>query len=319
VTKQGSALVPSYTGFAVIQILEKHFSSLVDLGFTASMEESLDGIAAGEVEWLPYLKKFYLGKDGLQTQVVKKEKEIDPEDSRTLHMETKLGADIKIGRFGAYIEKGELHASLPVDMGPADLTAEKISDILLRAKEGPQSLGKDPKTNLDIYALQSHFGPYVQLGEAKDKDDKPRRASIPKDISPNDLTLEKALELLSLPKELGLHPETKKPIVSNIGRFGPYLLHDGEFRSLKKEDNAYTIDLKRALEVLAEPKVGRSTKILKDLGLDPKSKKKVSILEGKFGPYAKVGMMNLSLPKGTDAAKITLEDVLKLRDEKKKK
>ncbi|MEZ4815792.1 MAG: type I DNA topoisomerase [Bdellovibrionota bacterium] len=320
VSKQGNALIPSYTGFAVIQILEKHFSSLVDLGFTASMEESLDGIASGEVEWLPYLKKFYLGKTGLQTQVEKKDKEIDPDESRTLHMELKLGADIKIGRFGAYIEKGELHASLPIDMAPADLTSEKIKEILQRAKDGPQSIGKDPKTGLDIYALQGRFGPYVQLGQMKEgSEEKPRRASIPKEVAPHELTLEKALELLSLPKELGLHPETQKPVVANIGRFGPYLIYDGEFRSLKKDDNVYKIDLARALEILAEPKVGRSTKILKDLGQDPKTKKKVSVLEGKFGPYAKVGMMNLSLPKGTVVEKLTLEDVLKIRDEKKKK
>jgi DNA topoisomerase-1 len=321
VMKQGNALIPTYTGFAVIQILEKHFSSLVDLGFTASMEESLDGIAEGEVEWLPYLKKFYLGKDGLQTQVKKKDKEIDPEESRTLHMETKLSANIRIGRFGAYIEKGELHASLPVDMGPADLTDEKVKEILKRAKDGPQSIGKDPKSGLDVYALQGRFGPYVQLGPvSEDKAaEKPRRASIPKEIAPHELTLEKALTLLSLPKELGLHPETKKPIVANVGRFGPYLIYDGEFRSLKKDDNVYTVDLKRALEILAEPKVGRSTKVLKDLGVDPKSKKKVSILEGKFGPYAKIGMMNLSLPKGSDVAKMTMDDVIKIRDEKMKK
>lgn len=320
VLKQGNALTPTYTGFAVIQILEKHFSSLVDLGFTASMEESLDGIASGEVEWLPYLKKFYLGKDGLQSQVAKKDKEIVPEESRTLHMENDLGADIKIGRFGAYIEKGELHASLPIDLSPADLTVEKIAEILQRAKDGPQSIGKDPKTGLDIYALQGRFGPYVQLGQmVEGSEEKPRRASIPKEVAPHELTLEKALELLSLPKELGLHPETQKPIVANVGRFGPYLIYDGEFRSLKKEDNVYTVDLARALEILAEPKVGRSTKVLKDLGLDPKTKKKVSILEGKFGPYAKVGMMNLSLPKGTVVDKLTLEEVLKIRDEKKKK
>jgi len=320
VIKQGNALTPTYTGFAVIQILEKHFSSLVDLGFTASMEESLDGIASGEVEWLPYLKKFYLGKDGLQSQVAKKDKEIVPEESRTLHMENDLGADIKIGRFGAYIEKGELHASLPIDLSPADLTADKITEILQRAKDGPQSIGKDPKTGLDIYALQGRFGPYVQLGQmVEGSEEKPRRASIPKEVAPHELTLEKALELLSLPKELGLHPETQKPIVANLGRFGPYLIYDGEFRSLKKDDNVYTVDLARALEILLEPKVGRSTKVLKDLGLDPKTKKKVSILEGKFGPYAKVGMMNLSLPKGTAVDKLTLEEVLKIRDEKKKK
>jgi DNA topoisomerase-1 len=317
VIKQGNALMPTYTGIAVIQLLEQHFSSLVDPGFTASMEESLDGIAAGEVEWLPYLKKFYLGKSGLQTQVEEKDKVIDPEASRTLMIDKKLGAAIKIGRFGPYVEKGELSASLPVDLAPADISEEKINEILQRAKDGPQSMGKDPKTGLDIYALQGRFGPYVQLGEMKEGEEKPRRASIPKELPAHELTLEKALELLSLPRELGLHPESQKPVVANLGRFGPYLIYDGEFRSLKKDDNVYKIDLTRALEILAEPKVGRSTKILKELGQDPKTKKKIQLLQGRFGAYAKIGMMNLSLPKGLDAEKATIEDILKIRDEKK--
>ncbi len=266
---------------------------------------------------MPYLKKFYLGKAGLQTQVEEKDKVIDPEASRTLKIEKKLGADIKIGRFGPYVEKGELSASLPVDLAPADITEEKINEILQRAKDGPQSMGKDPKTGLDIYALQGRFGPYVQLGEMKEGEEKPRRASIPKELPPHELTLEKALELLSLPRELGLHPETKKPIVANLGRFGPYLIYDGEFRSLKKDDNVYKVDLNRALEILAEPKVGRSTKVLKELGQDPKTKKKIQLLQGRFGVYAKIGMMNLSLPKGLDAEKATIEDILKIRDEKK--
>jgi DNA topoisomerase-1 len=133
------------------------------------------------------------------------------------------------------------------------------------------------------------------------------------------LTLEKALELLSLPRELGLHPESQKPVVANLGRFGPYLIYDGEFRSLKKDDNVYKIDLTRALEILSEPKVGRSTKILKELGQDPKTKKKIQLLQGRFGAYAKIGMMNLSLPKGLDAEKAKIEDILKIRDEKKSK
>ena len=301
VVKQGNALMPTYTGFAVTQLLEKHFSNLVDLSFTANMEESLDGIATGEVAWLPYLQEFYLGKGGLQAQVAQKDKLIDPEESRTLQLNKNLGADIKIGRFGPYLERGEVHASLPNDLGPADLSQEKIGEIIQRAKDGPQSIGKDPKSGLDIFVLQGRFGPYVQVGapvvkpkpEGKVKNakgkkkastgdgvekvaeaEKPRRASIPKELAPHELTLEKALELLSLPKELGLHPTSQKPVVANVGRFGPYVLHEGEFRSLKKADDVYAIDLKRALEIFAEPRVGRNVKMLKDLGLDPKTKRK---------------------------------------------
>lgn len=303
VRKEGSALIPTFTGMAVIQLLEKHFEHLVDYSFTSEMEESLDKIAYGEEDWLKYLTKFYKGKNGLAKKVEEQDKKIKPEESRTIHIEKDgKNMDIKVGRFGPYVveKKGkeEVHASIPEDIAPADLDPDQITDLIKSHAEGPKPIGKDPKTKENVYCLVGRYGAYFQLGEVTEENPKPKRASLPKGKDPKTVTLEEALQALSLPRDLGLHPETKKPILANNGRFGPYVMHDGQFRSLKKEDDLYTIDLKRALELLSEEKGAsrRGGKILKDFGVVAKLKKKASILDGKYGPYIKVGTKNITLP-----------------------
>lgn len=304
VRKESSALIPTFTGMAVIQLLENHFEHLVDYSFTSEMEESLDKIAYGEEDWLKYLTKFYKGKAGLAKKVEEQDKKIKPEESRTIHI-TKDGVDmdIKVGRFGPYVVekkegKEEVHASIPEDIAPADLDPEQISDLIRTHAEGPKPIGKDPKTKENIYCLVGRYGAYFQLGEVTEENPKPKRASLPKGMDPKTVTIEAALEALSLPRELGAHPETKKPILANNGRFGPYVMHDGQFRSLKKEDNLFTIDLKRAIELLSEEKGAsrRGGKVLKDFGLVAKLKKKAQVLDGKYGPYIKVGTKNITLP-----------------------
>ncbi len=311
VRKEGSALIPTFTGMAVIQLLEKHFDHLVDYSFTSSMEESLDKIAYGEEDWLKYLTKFYKGKTGLAKKVEEQDKKIKPDESRTIHIE-KDGKeiDVKVGRFGPYViemtGKDEVHASIPEDIAPADLEPEKVKELLKNQSQGPKPIGKDPKTKQNIYCLVGRYGAYFQLGEVTDENPKPKRASLPKGKDPNTATIEDALHALALPRELGMHPETKKPIMANNGRFGPYVMHDGNFRSLKKEDDLYTIDLKRALELLSEEKGAskRGGKVLRDFGLVAKLKKKVSILDGKYGPYIKVGTKNITLPEDKRDPKI---------------
>lgn len=304
VRKEGTALIPSFTGMAVIQLLEKNFDNLVDYGFTSGMEEALDKIAVGEKDWIKYLGEFYLGKKGLQKQVEEQDKKIKPEDSRTISIK-KDGKEleIKVGRFGPYVidttSGEEVHASIPEEIAPADLNPEDIKELLKISANGPKPLGKDPKTKENIYCLVGRYGAYLQLGEKTDENQKPKRASLPKGKDPKTITVEEAVQLLSLPRELGLHPETKKPILANNGRFGPYVMHDGEFRSLKKDDALYEIDLKRALELLSEEKGASkrgSSKILKDFGVVAKLKKKAAIYEGKYGPYIKVGTKNITLP-----------------------
>lgn len=327
IQKQGNALVPTLTGFTVVQFLEKHFNQLVDYGFTSRMEQSLDEIASGEQESLPYLKRFYLGKEGLSTQVEEKEKSIDPESARSVEISNLSGFEVRIGRYGPYIvkvgsnsEESQLKASLPEDIAPADLSSENLEELIEQQKNGPQALGYHPKTGEPIFSLTGRYGPYVQLGEVTDDNPKPKRASIPKTINPKELTFDQALNLLSLPRELGLHPETKKPVFAGLGRFGPYVVHEKDYRSLKKEDDLFSIGLERALELLSEEKKGRrGAKLLKDLGKHPKDENPVEIYEGKFGPYIKHGRVNVSLPKDQKTEELTLEQAIDLIEKKKSK
>ncbi len=316
--KIGNALVPTFTGFAVIQLLEKYFDELVSYQFTSQMENRLDEIAEGKREWVPYLKEFYLGDDGLQNQVNTKEKGIDAEESRTIRFFKDGEFDLKVGRFGPYVikkvEGGEdIRASIPEDVSPADLTQEMVEEIIEVSAKGPQSLGKHPETGEDIYCLLGRYGPYVQQGEMTEENPKPRRASVPKEMDYRNLTLEEALHLLSLPRELGVHPETGNPIMANRGRFGPYIAHGDDFRSLKKEDDVYTVTLARALEILSQEKKGRGgAKMVRDLGKHPETEKKMAIYEGKYGPYIKIGTKNVSLPKEHKAEEVTVEEVVKI-------
>lgn len=322
--RNGNSLVPTFTGIAVVQLLEEHFHDLVDYSFTSSMERSLDEIAQGDREWLPYLKEFYLGKHGLRTQVEEKEKGIDVDTSRTVRLlELEAGTQIRIGRFGPYVvKKGkgteEVHASIPEDVAPADLSHEILDEIIENSEKGPSSIGKHPDTGEDIYVMLGRYGPYVQLGEMVEGKDKPRRASVPKTMDYKSLELDQAVMLLSLPRELGKHPTTDKPIVANNGRFGPYVVHDGDFRSLKKDDNVYEVTLERALEIISQEKRGRGgAKLLKDLGMHPDHQKKIYLYEGKYGPFIKFRTHNVSIPKEIEKPEeVTLEQAVTLVDGK---
>lgn len=324
--KEGSALVPTFTGLAVAQLLTRHFPQLVDYNFTSEMENSLDSIAVGEIEWTKYLKGFYLGKKGLKARVEEEEKNIKPDESRTILLpQLKNSVDIKVGRYGPYIiaageGKDEVHASIPEDIAPADLKAEDIDELLEMSKKGPEALGHHSKTGEPIYCLVGRYGPYLQLGEKTDENPKPRRASLTKEYSPKTITMEQAEKLLSLPRELGEHPETGKVVMVNNGRFGPYVAHDGEFRSLKKDDDVYKVGLERALEILKEEKRGRGgAKVLKDFGKHPKTNKKMAIYDGKYGAYIKHGTKNITLPEDKRDEKVieklTVEEVAKIVDE----
>jgi DNA topoisomerase-1 len=264
VFKDKRALIPTFTGFAVTQLLERHFERLVDLNFTAKMEESLDEIAVGDQESLPYLKKFYLGKEGLQEQVKKGEDEIDLDESHVVDIPHLEGKDwqVRVGRFGAYVvnqksEDNSERASLPSEVPPADLRLDTIAELVENAKQGPVSIGTHPETGEEIFCLTGRYGPYVQLGELTDDNPKPKRASVPRGTSPSDVTLEQAVALLEWPRELGIHPEDKKPVTANQGRFGPYVAHEKNFRSIPKTSDPETINLEEALELLAKPKPAR--------------------------------------------------------------
>jgi len=322
----GNALVPTFTAFAVTSLLEKYFPNLVDTSFTSQMEQTLDEISTGEAEWLPYLRDFYLGEKGLETQVKEQESQIDPNEARTVELEN-LEAKVRIGRFGPYIEAengdGVVTASIPKDLTPAELDPEQVEVLLRQKTEGPDKLGLHPETGEPIYILIGSYGPYVQLGEASEENKKPKRASLPKGVTIEDLTLEMAVGLLALPRTLGVHPATGGKVQTSLGRFGPYVVHDQgkegkEYRSLKASDDVLTIALERALELLAEPKKGRaggaskSKKALRELGAHPADNEPVNIYDGPYGPYVKHGKTNASLPEGQSVEQVTLETALEL-------
>jgi len=317
VRKLGNALVPTFTGIAVIQLLEKNFEHLVDYKFTSEMESSLDEIAEGKREYLPYLKQFFLGKMGLAEQVKAQEKKIDPTESRTVKLEQIKDVEVKIGRYGAYVIKpgskqnDEIHATIPDDIAPGDLTEAQVQDLLIASERGPQSMGKDPKTGKDVYCLSGRYGPYVQLGEVTEDVPKPRRASLLKGMEPKTITLDQALHLLSLPRELGMHPEKDKPVIANMGRFGPYVMCDGDFRSLKKTDDVFTVTFDRAMELLREEKKSRrGAQAIKEFGkLDDQT---IELMDGKYGMYLKWGKVNATLPKEVDHEKLTNEQAIEI-------
>ena len=324
-TLQNNALIPSFTAFAVTALLEQHFPELVDTGFTARMETSLDDISAGKTPWLPYLERFYKGDEGLEAQVLRREGDIDPTASRTIALEG-LPCVVRIGRFGAYLESkretedgGEelCKATLPLEITPADLDAEKAELLLRQKSEGPESLGEDPETGELVYLLFGQYGPYLQLGQVSEETPKPKRASLPKGLKPEDVTLDDALGLLRLPRHLGEHPAGGQ-VQAGLGRFGPYVVHDkgkGEkdYRSLKAEDDVLAIGLSRALELLAQPKRGRGGRTaLRDLGLPEGASEPIQLFDGPYGLYVKQGKVNASLPEGTSADTLTLEQAVDL-------
>ena len=322
-----NSLAPTFTAFAVTALLEEHFPELVDTTFTAKMESSLDEISSGNLEWLPYLETFYKGKNGLEIKVQKTEGNIDGKAYRQVDFDD-LPCVVRIGSNGPWLEGTKLDDSgneiqakgnLPMDITPGDLDKKKVDQIL----SGPSDLGQDPKSGEKVFLRFGPYGPYVQLGNNENNQEKPRRASLPKELKTDDLTLEQALELLSLPRLLGEHPEGGI-IEADRGRFGPYVRwikneKDSENRSLKKDDNVFTVDLKRALEVLSLPKLGRGGReVLKDLGKPDGSTDKIQIFNGPYGMYAKYGKVNVSLPKDTDLEKLSLDEVLNLLNEKLK-
>ncbi|MCB0160130.1 MAG: DNA topoisomerase I, partial [Caldilineaceae bacterium] len=321
--KQRRELVPTFTAFAVTELMEQHFDDLVDLGFTANMEQELDDIAEGKINWLKYLSDFYLGAEGLENQVRTKEANIDPRLASGVDLDN-LNAEVRIGQFGPYIameSDGErLTASLPDALPPADLTDAMVKELLAQKSDGPEILGEDPDSGLQVLLKAGPYGPYVQLGSDEDNGKKkPKRVSLLKGMEPADVDLELARKLLSLPRPLGEHPETGKDVKAGVGRFGPYVVHDGTFASIKAPDDVLTIELDRALDLLAQKAKGRgsSKSVLKALGEHPSEGGAVDVLDGRYGPYVKHAKINATLPKDVKPEDVTMEMAVQLLAEKK--
>ncbi|MEA5552624.1 type I DNA topoisomerase [Anabaena cylindrica UHCC 0172] len=320
-----NALIPTFTAFAVTDLLEKHFPDIVDPSFTSKMEQTLDDISTGEAKWLPYLQKFYLGDQGLETLVREQESKIDATTARTVILEN-LDAKVRIGKYGPYIEvkNGDdvVTASIPKDLTPADLDPKQVEVLLRQKTTGPEQVGRHPETGEPIYVKIGTYGPYVQLGDKTDENPKPKQASLPKGVTHENVTLDMAVGLLALPRILGVHPATGAKIQASLGRFGPYVVHDQgkegkDYRSLKAADNVLTISLERALELLAEPKKGRaasskSKAALRELGTHPEDDAPINIYDGPYGPYIKHDKTNVPIPEGQTVENVTLSTALEL-------
>lgn len=325
VWKKGSALVPSFKAFAVITLLEQHFPDLVDYAFTARMEDDLDSIAGGNKEAVPWLKDFYFGvaeEPGLKSLVNDRLGDIDARAVNSIP----IGADedgvaivARVGRYGPYLERGDDRASIPEDLAPDELTPIKAVE-LIDAPKGDRELGTHPETGLPIMVKAGRFGPYISMGEHDDETgEKPRTSSLFKDMSPEELTLEQAVQLLELPRVIGVDPADGGEITAYNGRYGPYIekiirAEDGsakkDSRSLEVEQELLTIDMARAVEVMAQPKRRRGQKAaepIRIVGVDPATDLEVQLKDGRFGPYVTDGEINASLRKGDSVEELTIE------------
>ncbi|CAO5257112.1 type I DNA topoisomerase [Frankia sp. AgKG'84/4] len=322
VWKKGSALVPSFVAFAVVGLLEDHFGRLVDYRFTASMEDDLDDIAAGTAASTDWLTRFYFGNGnvgngggenaaaaadaGLKTLVSERLGEIDAREVNSIPLGTSEDGTtvvVRVGRYGPYVQHGEGRASVPDDLAPDELTVEKALE-LLAAPSGDRELGVDPVSGATITAKAGRFGPYVTTDT-----DPPRTSSLLRTMSLETLTLEDAVRLLSLPRNLGA-AEDGEEVTAQNGRYGPYVKKGAESRSLESEEQLFSVTLVEALALLAQPKArGRraaaQTPPLRELGKDPATDQPMVVREGRFGPYVTDGETNASLRKGDAVETIT--------------
>lgn len=335
VSKQGTALVPTWTAMIVDDFLQTHFGPLVDVRFTSTMEEDLDRIAGGEKDWQPYIRHFYTNDDSFALH-----REIEKSKENPTYPALVLGEDpdsgkhiiIKSGKYGPYIQRGEggtgNTCSLPDAIPPADLTMKKALDLLAEP-QGPQTIAIDEETKKPITLRTGRFGPYLQLGE--DEENKkakkvsltygPRHAPMSLSLDIRHITPEQARLIMSLPRVMG--ESDGNPITANVGRFGPYIKRGDDFRSIPKDKDIFSITIEEAKELLAQEKKGRGRKkatVLKDLGIDPTTEKPLQILEGRYGPYVSNGTRTFaSIPKGTSPSEMTIDQALELLTAKKEK
>ena len=326
VWKKEAALVPSFTAFATVALLENYFQELVDLDFTARMEDDLDRIARGEERRTPWLRRFFYGNGapGLQRMVSEENTGRIEYEKLNIHIgDDERGRSVyaRVGRYGPFLTRGDASASIPPDLPPDELTLERAAELL----EAPSQkiLGTDPVSGEVVLGLTGRYGPYVQLGEGG-SGGKPRRASLFKDMVLDALSLDDALLLLSIPREVGAHPDTGEAIIANNGRYGPFLKMGSETRNLASERQILDVTLEEAVALLNQPKPARgqgrrAAPPLKELGPDPESGGPVTVKDGRFGLYVTDGQVNASLRKGDTVEALTLDRAAELLADRRQK
>jgi DNA topoisomerase-1 len=322
VFKKGTALVPTFVAFAVVNLLERHFEQLVDFDFTARMEDDLDRIAAGDEERVHWLTRFYFGAGndpGLHHLVTDHLDEIDARAVNSISIPG-TAAVVRVGRYGPYLERGDERASIPADVAPDELTAARVDELLSQPDSRP--LGVDPETGNELVVRSGRYGPYVTEVLPDDDGRKARTASLLSSMSPEGISLEDAVRLLSLPRVLG--ESDGDEVTAQNGRYGPYVKKGAESRSLDSEEQLFTVTLEEALALLAQPsrrrgRRGATRGPLKELGSDPVSGRPIVIRDGRFGPYVTDGDTNASLRRSDTPDGVTLERASELLAERRAK
>lgn len=340
VIRRGQYLVPTWLAFSVTRLLEENLANLVDYDFTATMESDLDRIAAGQQDGSHFLTGFYLGVDedgketGLRHQVASLGDDIDARAVNSMDMGQ--GVTLRIGRYGPYLEKTDgTRANIPDEIAPDELNSEKIAELFTAAADDGRELGIDPATGHVLIAKNGRFGPYITevLPEEENREEtatkgkkkaaaKPRTASLFKSMTLGGVTLDDALALLTLPRELGKDPSDGETITAQNGRFGPYLKKGTDSRTLPSEEQLLTITLEEALAIYAQPKTrGRAAAKppLREFGEDPISGKKVVVKEGRFGPYITDGVTNITVPRAEPVEDLSEERAFELLADKRAK
>jgi len=311
--RKGNQLIPTFTAFATNNLLEQQFQRLVDLGFTAEMEQDLDNIASGTIEAVPYLRAFFNGENGLEARIEESLDKIDAKAVSTIEVESWSPYTVRVGKYGPYVEieiEGErVVASIPESTAPGDVSTGLLKELIEDKQKDDVVLGIHPEADMPILLKKGPFGYYVQLGDNLEEG-KPKRISVPKTMEPDQVDHATAVKLLELPRPIGIHPESGKEILANIGRYGPYVQHGSTFASLTKDDDVLTVELERALELIAK-KASRNMP-LHTLGEHPDSGEQVAIFDGRYGPYVKHQRTNASIPKGTAPEAVTMDLALEL-------
>ncbi|MFM1848270.1 MAG: topoisomerase 1 [Pseudomonadota bacterium] len=320
--KKGTALVPTFLANAVIGLMERYFTHLTEYEFTAKLEDDLDAISRGEADGVKYLHGFYFGNGhaGLKSLVENGESAIDPRVVCGLPLGTDeqgRTVEVRIGRFGPFLTNGESRSSLPDGIAPDELDVEKAIQLLVEAAKGPTALGNDPLSGKSVYLKKGRFGPYIQLGEQNDEDEKPKMASLLPGMTPDQVTYDIAMQLLSFPRNLGRYEELSGDVQVFLGRYGPYIKCGEETRTIPLDTlSPLTLTLEQSIELLKQPRRrGRASaqpSTMREVGTHPVTEKKLVIKSGRYGPYVTDGEINASLPQGADPATLSVGDAVGL-------